>query len=168
MNRVIVYTSNAGHTREYAQLLGERTGLPVFEKKQQGRDVPADAEVIFMGWLMAGQVMGYKEAAKQWKICAVCGVGMARPGLQVADIQKVNKVPEETKIFSLQGGFEMEKLHGIYKMMMRTMSNTVGKKLTAKPDRTEEEEEILRLMRDGGNMVCLEGLEPVLEWLGNI
>ena len=48
------------------------------------------------------------------------------------------------------------------------MSNTVGKKLTAKPDRTEEEEEILRLMRDGGNMVCLEGLEPVLEWLGNI
>lgn len=33
MAKAIVYTSNTGYTEEYARLLGEETGLPVYSLK---------------------------------------------------------------------------------------------------------------------------------------
>ena len=36
MISAIVYTSNAGHTKHYAEMLAGKTGLPVFELKAAG------------------------------------------------------------------------------------------------------------------------------------
>ena len=38
--------------------------------------VPSGSEIIYLGWIMAGGIKGYKEAAKLYKVCAVCGIGM--------------------------------------------------------------------------------------------
>ena len=55
----VVYTSNTGYTRQYAQLLGERTGLPVYSLEEAQRALPSGSSVLYLGWLMAGTVKGY-------------------------------------------------------------------------------------------------------------
>ena len=162
----IVYTSNTGFTAQYAGLLGEKLDLPVYTLDAAKRELDAGTEILYLGWLMAGQVKGCKQAAKRYKIAAVCGVGMGAGGSQIKEVRKGNAIPENIPLFTLQGGFELNKLHGIYKFMMNTMKRTVGKKLAAKPDKTPEEQDMLDLLLRGGSRVSEENLRPVLEWCG--
>ena len=78
--KAIIYTSNTGSTAEYAQLLGKELSFPVHSLQQAKNKVPAGSEIIYLGWIMAGGIKGYKEAAKLYKVRAVCGVGMGQTG----------------------------------------------------------------------------------------
>ena len=78
--KAIIYTSNAGSTAQYAQLLANELHLPVYSAKEAKKKVPAHSEIIYLGWIMAGGIKGYKEAAKLYKLRAVCGVGMGQTG----------------------------------------------------------------------------------------
>lgn len=160
----IVYTSNTGFTREYALLLGEKTGLPVYSLEEAGKCLAPGNTILYLGWLMAGKVQGYDKAMGRYHVAAVCGVGMGATGSQQEDIRKNNTVSGNTPVFTLQGGFELKKLRGIYKLMMAVMSKAVGKKLSQKPDRTPEEEDMLELMRNGGSRVNPDALEPIVQW----
>ena len=161
--KVILYTSNTGFTAQYAALLSEQTGLPCFSLKAAGHIQPG-TPILYLGWLMAGNVQGYKEAAKKYTVCAVCGVGMGATGSQIADVRKTNALPDEMPVFLLQGGFDRKRLHGIYKLMMTVVKNTVGKSLARKPDRTPDEDTMLDLLENGGSRVSPENLSSVLDW----
>ena len=160
----IVYTSNTGYTAEYARLLGEKTGLPVYSLAEAEQKLAAGNRVIYLGWLMAGKVQGYKKAAKRYKVQAVCGVGMGGTGSQLQEVRKANAIPEKTPLFTLQGGFDIQKLSGIYKLMMTIMVKTAGKGLAEKQDRTPEEDVMLEMLTKGGSRVSAENLADVLDW----
>ncbi len=160
----IVYTSNSGFTAQYAEMLGGKLDLPVYSLKEARKSLSAGAEILYLGWLMAGQIQGCKEAARLYSIKAVCGVGMGAGGSQLAETRKSNAIPESTALFTLQGGFDITRLHGIYKFMMRVMQGTAGKKLAQKPDKTAEEADMLDLLQNGGSRVSEDNLRPVLEW----
>lgn len=163
MIKAIVYRSETGHTKAYAELLGDKIGLPVYELSAALKELPEKTEIIYLGWLMAGTVKGYKKASKRFEVKAVCGVGMSGGDSQLADMRKGNAIPESLPAFCLQGGFEMEKLRGVYRFMMNTMKKTVGKALSGKENRTPEENEMLDLLLNGGNRVCEEELSAVIE-----
>ena len=74
--KAIVYTSNTGHTAEYAKILGEQTGLPVYALSEAAKQLSNGTEIIYLGWLFANNIKGYKKAAKQYKISAICAVGL--------------------------------------------------------------------------------------------
>ena len=160
----IVYTSNTGYTAQYAALLGKKTALPVYSLSEAEEKLPAGNPVLYLGWLMASAVKGYQKAAKRYRICAVCGVGMGASGSQLGEVRKANAIPEAVPLFTLQGGFDMGRLKGIYKLMMQVMAKTVGKSLAAKQDRTAEEDQMLYLLTQGGSCVSEENLQPVLDW----
>ena len=83
---------------------------------------------------------------------------------QLTDMRKANHIPDAMPVFYLQGGFELDKLHGIYKLMMKTMKSTVGKGLSDKPNRTPEEDAMLDLLKHGGNLVSADNLAQLLTW----
>ena len=58
----------------------------------------------------------------------------------------------------------MKRLHGVYKLMMTVMKNTVGKSLAKKPERTADEDTMLDLLQNGGSRVSEAQLAGVLEW----
>ena len=159
----IVYTSNTGFTAQYAAILAQKTGLPAFSL-DVSNCLSNGSSVIYLGWLAAGKVQGYDKAAKRFAIQALCAVGMAASGTQLEDVQKANAIPEGLPVFTLQGGFDLKRLRGVYKLMMTVMSKTVAKKLAQKTDRTAEEEDMLDLFRNGGNRVSEGNLAPVLAW----
>lgn len=164
MIQSVVYTSNTGYTAQYAELLGEKTGLPVFPLEQAKKNLSPGDEILYLGWLMAGGIKGYKEAARKYKVRAVCAVGVSTTEKQREAVRKSNAVPDGVELFSLRGGFDIKKLHGIYKIMMLAMIKTVGKKLAEKQDRTPDEDAEMELMLHGGNMVSEENLRDVLAW----
>lgn len=160
----IVYTSNTGFTAQYASLLGGETGLPVYSLEDASKSLPQSSPIVYLGWLTAGKVQGYDKAVTKFNLQALCAVGMAKCGSQMEDVRKSNNLPQGLPLFTLQGGFDLKKLRGVYKLMMLVMSKTVVKKLAAKPDRTPDEEDMLDLFQNGGNRVSLENLRPVLAW----
>ena len=161
----IVYTSNTGYTAEYARLLGEKTGLPVYSLAEAEQKLAAGNRVIYLGWLMAGKVQGYKKAAKRYKVQAVCGVGMGGTGSQLQEVRKANAILEKTPLFTLQGGFDIQKLSGVYKLMMTIMVKTAGKGLAEKQNRTPDEDVMLEMLTQGGSRVSADNLAEVLAWV---
>ena len=160
----IVYTSNTGFTTQYARMLGERTGWKAYSLDEAWSALEEGSPVLYLGWLMASQVKGLKKAQKRFKICAVCGVCMGKTGSQLAEVRRANALPSELPVFTMQGGFDMKRLHGVYKFMMKIMGKTMGKKLAQKPDLSPEEREMLRLLNEGGSCVSEENLSGVLAW----
>ena len=160
----IIYTTNTGSTERYAKLLSHETGLPAYSLTEAKKKVFAGAEIIYLGWMMAGSVKGYAAAAGRYRIRAVCGVGMGQTGTQTDSVRKKASIPAGIPVFTLQGNFEVKKLHGIYRPMMEILVKTAGKSLAKKNDRTPEEEDMLDMMLHGGERVKAENLSAVLDW----
>lgn len=164
----IVYTSNTGYTRQYAQLLAQETSLPLYALADAQKALPAGSTVVYLGWLMAGKVQGYAQASGQFSVQALCGVGMGATGSQLEDVRKANTIPETLPVFTLQGGFDRSRLKGVYKLMMSVIANTMAKKLAQKPDRTPDEDDMLDLFQKGGSRVRVENLAGVLSWFREV
>lgn len=164
----ILYTSNTESTAEYAQLLGKELNLPVYSIKQAKNKVSCGSEIIYHGWIMAGEIKGYKKATKLYKVCAVCGVGMGQTGTQLKEIRNKNAISQSIPLFTLQGNFDVKKLRGMYRIMMNVMVKTAGKQLANKANRTFEEDDMLDMMVNGGKRVSLENLKAVTEWYKSV
>lgn len=160
----IIYTTNTGSTARYAGLLAQKTGLPVYSLAEARNAVSTGAEVIYLGWIMAGSIKGYAAAARRYRVRAVCAVGMGQTGTQTDSVRKKTGVPAGIPVFTLQGNFDVKKLHGVYRPMMELMVKTAGKALAEKSDRTPEEDDMLDMMRCGGERVKEENLSAVLDW----
>ena len=160
----IIYTTNTGSTEQYAKLLAQKTGLPAYSFAEAKKQILAGAEVVYLGWIMAGSVKGYTAAAKHYRVRAVCGIGMEQTGTQTDSVRKKSAIPTNIPLFTLQGNFDIKKLHGIYRPMMEIMVKTAGKSLAKKKDRTPEENDMLDMMLRGGERVKAENLSAVLDW----
>ncbi len=160
----IVYTSNTGHTRQYALLLGKQIGLPVYSLEETNSHLSGGSPVIYLGWIHANHVKGYSAAARRFAVCAVCGVGLCDTGTLISEVRKATAIAEDIPLFTLQGGFDIQKLSGVYKLMMTIMVKTAGKGLAEKQDRTPEEDVMLEMLTKGGNRVSAENLADVLDW----
>ena len=162
--KAIVYTSNTGHTAKYAKMLGEKTGLPVYALSEAAKQLSNGTEIIYLGWLFANNIKGYKKAAKQYKISAICAVGLCDTGTAIAEVRKVNAISEETLLFTMQGGMDKTRLRGINKFMI----NMLTKGLSSQKERSEKEERMLYLLTHDQNYVSEENITAFMEWYKQI
>lgn len=156
----IVYTSGTGHTRQYAFLLGEKTGLAFYTLEEAMSLLPAGTPVLYLGWIHASHVKGYANAAKRFTICAVCGVGLCDTGTMTSEVRKATAIPEEIPLFTLQGGIERGKLRGMNKLMISMLT----KGLASQKQRSEQDDRMLELLSKDANYVSEENLAGVEQW----
>lgn len=156
----IVFTSNTGHTAEYAKILGEKTGLPVYSLKEAQKSLESNTPIIYLGWLFANAVKGYKKASRKFKICAVCAVGLCDTGTAISDVRKANAMSDELPLFTMQGGIDKTKLHGINKFMI----NMLTKGLTSKNEKSEDDKRMLELLTHDKNYVSENNILAFMEW----
>ena len=88
---IIIYTSNTGNTKEYAMMLRDALDLPAYRLGEVPAQVEG-AEAIYLGWIMAGGLVGYAPAAK--KYCIVCAVGV---GMSPESEEQTKKLAEKIK-----------------------------------------------------------------------
>ena len=156
----IVYTSNTGHTRKYALLLGEQIGLPLFSLDEAKSQLSGGSPVIYLGWLHASHIKGYSGAAKRFDICAVCGVGLCDTGTMTSEVRTATSIPENIPLFTLQGGLERSKLKGMDKLMISMLT----KGLASQKQRSAQDDRMLELLNRDGSYVSPEKLSEFLQW----
>ena len=144
MIQAIVYTSNTGYTAEYARMLGEKTGLPVLTLNEAKKSLPVRAPILYLGWLMAGSIKGCGAAIRRFSPRAVCGVGLTLTPSK--KLREQNHIPQTVTVFSLQGGFDMERLHGLDKLLMKilraSLQSSMAKKETPDDARVERRRQL--------------------------
>ena len=158
--KAIVYTSNTGHTAAYSKILGAKIGLPVYALNEAAKKLQKGTEIIYLGWLFANNIKGYKKATKKYKISAICAVGLCDTGTAVAEVRKANSISEKTPLFTMQGGMDKSKLRGINKLMI----NMLTKGLSSQNERSESDERMLYLVTHDANHVSEENTSAFMEW----
>ena len=165
--KAIVYTSNTGSSKAYAEMLGAKTALPVYAWDDAVKTLDAGTGILYIGWLMAGAVVNLAKAQKKFTVRAVCAVGMTSSKEMESSVRTRNKLPADMPLFLMQGAYDKTKLHGMYRFAMKIVGAALEKKISAIPERTEEEELILTMLRVGGSGVKEEKLNAVLAWYEN-
>ena len=163
MIQAVVYTSNTGSTEQYARLLGQETDLPVCSLAEARKTLSTGTHIVYLGWVMAGSIQGYADAARLFQIPMVCAVGMEPAGKE-QELREKNGIPQDAALYPLQGGYLPDRLRGLQKLMMRMLTGSMAKKLAAKANRTPEEDDLLELMRHGGSRVAPEKLAEPIRW----
>ena len=163
---VIVYRSDTGFTKEYAEMLGKAEKMKVCPLAEAQGKVGAGESVFFMGPLMAGHIAGIDQAVKRFAVKGVCGVGMSPASQQVLDtLSKANYVPG-APIFYLQGGWAPQKVGWLKRRMVGMATRSMRESLQDKGSRrTPEEDRQLDFLLHGGSCVAFENLEAIRKWL---
>lgn len=154
----IVYTSLNGHTRQYAQMLAQQTGLPVYALDKAA--LPDGSQILYLGWIHASHVKDYAKAAKRYQVCAVCGVGLCDTGTLTDEVRKATAIPETIPLFTLQGGLDRSGLTGMNKLMIGMLT----KGLSAQKQRSAQDERMLALLSRDASYVSMEKMKAVLDW----
>ncbi len=163
----IVYTSNAGHSKEYAEIISKETGVEVYELSDAKKNLRKSNSVLFIGWIMGSGIKGYKTAMKSFVVSGVVAVGMAPMGATDAEIMNKNNIPKSQKFFYLQGGFEWDKVSGADKAIMKVVKKKFNKDFGDKEDKTEGEKDMLDLVNNGGSRVSPENAAKIIEWINS-
>ena len=156
----ILYTSNTGHTCQYAHLLGDRLGLSVYSLPDANKQLPKGSPVICLGWLHASHVKGYAKAARRFDLRAVCAVGLCDTGTLTDQVRKATSIPEGIPLFTLQGGIDRSRLKGMDKLMISMLT----KGLASQKQRTEQDDRMLQLLSRDESYVSPDNLSEILQW----
>jgi hypothetical protein len=156
----IVYESNTGFTKQYAEMLSEAVGLPALPMVQAVSKVPRGTEIFFLGWVCGGKITGLPVASKRFIVEGAAAVGIVYPHPDViAELSKVNKL--SCPLFYLQGGIDPKKL-GYFKRKILSM---IAQNLERQENKTAAVWDLADTLRIGGSYVSGANLEPVVSWM---
>ena len=172
MKTLIVYTSQTGFTKRYAEWLSERMNADLLDlkearKKDDGFFEMYDA-IVYGGWAMAGNLVKSKwflDKAAAWKnkrlaVFCVGGSPNDNPDIEVA---LHNMLTDEQrnyiKAFYCQGGFNYEKMSAPSRMAMKMFVSALKKK----PD--EETRKMAEMISKSYDVSDKKFIEPLVAYL---
>lgn len=163
MLSAIVYSSATGSSEKYAKLLSAALHVPAMPASKC--PVRKDGEIMYIGWAMAGKVVGYEKAAKKYNITAIVQVGMSPVTEKLlSDVREKNAVPEDVAVFAKQGAFDMGAIALPYRPVMKLINKKLVKILSQKPNRTAEEEATYQMALNGKGQPASWDVSDILAW----
>ena len=133
MEHIIVYGSQYGSTRRYAEKLSEQTGIPAVSYK----DAPALSDkkiIVYLGGLYAGGILGLMKTLRGFSLrdgqkLLIVTVGLADPNEPEnqnnirASLQRQlpARLLDRAKVFHLRGGIDYQKLSFGHRTMMKLL-----------------------------------------------
>ena len=174
MKSLIIYTSQTGFTKKYAEWLVDRMGGDLLElkdakKKTAGYFEDYDA-ICYGGWVMAANIVKVKwflEKTSGWKNkrLAVFCVGGSPNDNPDLDSFRENVLTEEQKkyikVFYCQGGFNYEKMKAPSRIAMKMFVSV----LKNKKDPTEEEKIMAEKMATSYDISDIKYIEQIISYL---
>lgn len=159
--KAIVYESNAGHTKEYARMLSEKLNIPYFTRKEATKQLKKSSEIIYLGWVCATKVQGFKKVISKYQVKCIIAVGIyPNSNEYIESLKNSNNI--EGHFFYLQGGLDCKKLKGMKKKIIQMIGNVMEK------ENKEENQEMIKIFKNGANFVSEKNLDQVLEFLSKM
>ncbi len=164
--KAIVYTSKTGFTQKYALLLSQLTDLPAYDREEATQHLKPGDPILYMGWIMAGRIRGLGSVQRRYAVKAICAIGLM-PGTEqvIADLIAGNPV-HKARLFYLQGGLDMSRLHGPAKWVMKKVTQAKAAAIRQMESPSPEEQRLLEVLEQGGDFISPEKLQPVLDFIG--
>lgn len=170
MKAVVIYHSQTGFTKRYAEWISEALGgecIAIEEAKK--RDFDAYDTIIFGGWACAGgisKLKWFKSNMDRWegkKLIVYCVGGSPLENPQVPEALRNNFNDQEwrkVKAFYCPGGFCYEKMSAGSKMMMKVFLQT----LKAKKNKTEEEKVMIEMISRSYDISDKKYIDPIVAY----
>lgn len=167
--KAIVYTSNTGFTRKYAQLLSEALGIPAYNAGlgEDRKSISKSDEIIYMGWISANKIEGLKKAFKRYRVRAVCPCGISEPADSVVnDLINKNSIPADVPVFYLRGGMDFSRLTGMQQKMLTMFAGVLKKTAMTQTDQAEAKKaaELVKILDRGADFTDKMKLRPIISW----
>lgn len=163
--KAIVYKSQTGSSKRYAELISKELSIPAYSLKESNNHLSNGDDIIYVGWLSAGTIKGYKKAKKIYNIKNIVAVGMTASRQQEESLYKTNKINKDVYVLNVKGNLYLDKLHFPYNIMMKTMKKFVTKGLKDKKELTPQDQEILDSINNVKDEVNKEYLTSLFEHL---
>ena len=137
MKTLILYGSQYGTTKRYADELSRLTGLPALSY-EKAVDLAGCEQIVYLGGLYAGGVKGLKQTARKFP----AGVRLILVTVGLADVQDEQNIEnirrsvrrqlpaevlQNTAFFHLRGGIDYSRLNLTHKAMMTLLYNHARK-----------------------------------------
>lgn len=171
MKTIVIYNSQTGFTKRYAQWIAEETGADCLElSTAKKKNLTAYEAIIFGGWACAGSISKinwFKSNINQWadkKLIAFCVGGSPIESPDVATALKKNFSEaelEKVNVFYCPGGFHYEKMSTPSRLMMKMFIKT----LKAKKDKTQEELEMIKMISASYDISDRKYIESIIRCL---
>lgn len=155
---VVVYETQGGSSRRYAEWLAERLGT-VCESASESKD-DTDIRVIYVGWRSGPMIAGLKDFSDRRNVIAAVCVGLERYDEKAMDI--IREKNGIDRVFYVRGGMDRSKLS----FGQRLLLGAVSLKMLLF-NRSPEDKEIRRVMDRGGDFSSPEQLDEAVEWFVN-
>lgn len=173
MKSIVIYNSQTGFTKHYAQWIAEAAGadcLTLSDAKKQS--LAAYDTIIFGGWACAGSIRKinwFKSNIEKWadkKLIAFC-VGaspLESPEIELALKQNFKEPAlEKVNIFYCPGGLNYEEMSVPARLMMKMFVKT----LKSKKVKTEAEQKQIEMMSSSYDISDKKYIEPILNCLNS-
>lgn len=171
MKTIVIYNSQTGFTKRYAQWIAEAAGADCLElSKAKKKNMDPYEAIVFGGWACAGSISKlswFKGNLDKWagkKLIAFC-VGASpieNPEIQQALHQNFNEAEQKrVSVFYCPGGFHYEKMSAPSKLAMKVFIRA----LKAKKGKTEKDEEMIKMISSSYDISDKKYIEPILECL---
>lgn len=174
MKTLLIYTSQTGFTKKYAEWIQEETQavlltLDQAKKKNEAYFQDFDA-ILYGGWAMGGKIVQSKwflEHAENWKgkkLALFC-VG-ASPD-ENPDVEKVlhdmltDSQRDYLKAFYCQGGINYDQMKLPSKLAMKAFASALKKK----KDATDSEKRMAEMISKSYDISSKEYIQPILDYL---
>lgn len=171
MKTAVIYNSQTGFTKRYAEWIAEATDADGFELSEaKKKNLSVYGAIVFGGWACAGSISKlswFKNNIDKWtdkKLIAFCVGGSPLDNPEIEPALKKNFSESElnrVKVFYCPGGFNYEKMSAPSRLMMKIFI----KSLKAKKDKTEEDEEMIKIISSSYDISDKKYIEPILKCL---
>ncbi len=171
MKTIVIYNSQTGFTKRYAEWIAEATGADCLELSAAKRkNMDTYEAIVFGGWACAGSISKlnwFRGNIDKWadkKLIAFCVGGSPIDNPEIEQALKQNFKESESKkvsVFYCPGGFNYDKMSASSKLMRTVFI----KMLKAKKDKTEAEQEMIKMISTSYDISDKKYIEPILECL---
>lgn len=168
MIQAIVYSSTTGSCKYYAEELSRKLAVPAYPAKKC--PLAAGMEVVFVGWLLAGKMVGLPAVMKKHNVRVVVPVGMGDPAVLTEEmVRGKNGLGSNVVVFPQQGRFDIAKLPLPMRLIMRAKNKEIAARLQAKAAKTalsEAEKACLKMAQTGrGEPATWDDINKVVAWV---
>ena len=174
MKTLIIYTSQTGFTKKYAQWIAERMHADLLElteaRKKAAEFFEAYQAIAYGGWAMAGTLVKVKwflDKAAAWKdkrLAVFCVGGSPNDNPDIAIMLRKLLTDDQRQYiaaFYCQGGFNYEKMNAPSRLAMKLF---VGM-LKRKKDATEAEKTMAQMIASSYDISDIKYTDPIVDYL---
>ena len=161
MVKAIVYKSETGFTKEYAEILSKKINVPCYTLEEAKKNLNKSDEIVYLGWICAGSIKGVNRVRNKYQVKCYGAVGaFPKDDKYIESLVKSNEL-EKGKLFYLRGGINFKKLKGYKKLIVKIVGNVLEKNNKDK----EGSEELIRLFNEGASFVESKNLDEMIDYI---